>query len=50
MQRHVFAFDLLFIQGAHGLVVPPWHISFLLQEPPEGKLEHKIKNIKKRKT
>jgi len=36
--------------GAHGLVVPPRHVSFLLQEPPEGKLEHKRKNIKKRKT
>jgi hypothetical protein len=49
-RRHVFAVGLLFFSGAYGLVVPPRHISFLLQEPPEGKLEHKRKNIKKRKT
>jgi len=35
--------------GTRGLVVSPRQVSFLLQQPSEGKLEQKRKNIKKRK-
>jgi len=35
--------------GARGLVVLARYVSFLLQQLPEGKLEQKRKNIKKRK-
>jgi len=36
--------------GAHGLVVPPRHVTFKMMKTHEGKLEQKRKNIKKRKT